>query len=133
MYNTQTTIDYHDNKSYRECLRKVTKMNIENLNIPWDQMDDDLDDETKDELLFDSVAITSCMDYIYEKTKNNNQFNELYLLAASKMFSQDPNIGLAILFSYDYFSMFHPCLVEFFNNSFCDKSSYYLKLQNKIS
>jgi hypothetical protein len=116
MYNITTHVNYFDNASYRDNLRAAMNMNIKTINIQWGQMDDDLDDETIDELLFDSASTTTCMDYIYDKTKNNVYFAEVYRLAAGKMMSTDPNIGLAVLFSYDYFALFHNCLVDYFTN-----------------
>lgn len=133
MYCTSVTVKYHDNVGYRNCLRQVSNMNMSNVHIPWDQMDNDLDDETKDELMFDGVAMTTSMDYIYSCTKNNLLFKNLYIVAASKMFSCNEEIGLAVLFSYDYFEDFHNCLVDFFNNCFSSENSHYLKLKNKIS
>jgi hypothetical protein len=107
-------------------------MDISNLNIPFDQMED-LDDETKDELLFDEGAMNRTMDYIYDKTKQNECFKEFYVLAAARMFSQDDQIGLAVLFSYDYFALFHACLVEFLEkHQFQEKSINYINLKNKI-
>ena len=132
MYNINVKVEYNDNKSYRECLRKIANMDISNLNIPFDQMED-LDEETKDELLFDENAMNKTMDFVFEKTINNDCFKELYLLGSSKMFSLDENIGLAVLFSYDYLELFHLCLVEFFEkNEFNEKSIYYINLKNKI-
>ena len=113
MYDIEVIVQYNDNKSYRNCLRKVTNMNLDKLNIPWEKMDSDLDEETKDELLFDNEAISKTMDFIYEKTHNNILFKELYSIAASKMFSEDLQIGLAVLFSYDFFEKFHLCLIDF--------------------
>ena len=53
--------------------------------------------------------------------------------SASKMFSEDENIGLAVLFSYDYFNLFHLCLVDFFEKHKLDeKNNYYINLKNKI-
>ena len=131
MYNINIDVTYKDNETYRKSLRQVVNMDISKLNIPWDQMDDDLDEETKDELLFDNYAMSSTMDYIYDKTKENDFFKEIYLLGASKMFSTDPNIGLAILFSYDFFDLFHLCLQDFFNNKL--DTINYNNLKNKIS
>ena len=131
MYNINIDVTYKDNETYRKSLRQVVNMDISKLNIPWDQMDDDLDEETKDELLFDNYAMSSTMDYIYDKTKENDFFKEIYLLGASKMFSTDPNIGLSILFSYDFFDLFHLCLQDFFNNKL--DTINYNNLKNKIS
>ena len=132
MYNINVKIEYENNKQYRQCLRNVFSMDISNLDIPFDQIED-LDDETEDELLFDENAMIKSIDFIYEKTNNNAYFKELYKIAASKMFSEDENIGLAVLFSYDYFASFHLCLVDFLNkNEFNEKNNYYINLKNKI-
>ena len=45
MYDIEVIVQYNDNKSYRNCLRKVTNMNLDKLNIPWEKMDSDLDEE----------------------------------------------------------------------------------------
>lgn len=132
MYNINISVSYNNNTSYRECLRNVCSMDISNLNIPFDQMED-LDDETKDELLFDQNAMNRTMDYVYELTKENTCFKEFYLLGAGQMFSQDEQIGLAVLFSYDYFALFHVCLIEFLNkHEFQENSINYINLKNKI-
>ena len=131
MYNINIDVLYKNNEMYRECLRNVVNMDIVKLHIPWDQMDDDLDEETKDELLFDNNAMSLTMDYIYDKTKDNDFFKEIYLLGAGKMFSTDQNIGLAILFSYDFFDMFHLCLQDFFNDKL--DTINYNNLKKKIS
>lgn len=133
MYDIEVIVQYNDNKSYRNCLRKVTNMNIDKLNIPWEKMDSDLDEETIDELLFDNEAISKTMNFIYEKTNKNILFKELYSIAASKMFSVDLEIGLAVLFSYDFFETFHLCLIDFFKNDFSNVNTQYLILKNKIS
>ena len=131
MYNINIDVTYNDNKSYRECLRKVINMDVSKLNIPWDEMDDDLDEETIDELLFDNNTMSTCMDFIYDKTKDSNYFKELYLIGASKMFSQDPQIGLAILFSYDFFNYFHLVLVDYLKANIISDNFNILK--NRIS
>ncbi len=131
MYNINIDVTYNDNKSYRKCLRKVINMDVSKLNIPWDEMDDDLDEETIDELLFDNNTMSTCMDFIYDKTKDSNYFKELYLIGASKMFSQDPQIGLVILFSYDFFNYFHLVLVDYLKANIISDNFNILK--NRIS
>ena len=131
MYNINIDVTYNDNKSYRECLRKVINMDVSKLNIPWDEMDDDLDEETIDELLFDNNIMSACMDFIYDKTKDCKYFQELYLIGASKMFSQDPEIGLAVLFSYDFFNYFHLVLVDYLKANIISDNFNILK--NRIS
>lgn len=111
-YNPQ----YENNFQYRQCLRDVFDMNVTKNPPKWDQMDTDLDEETKDELVYEGEAISLGMDYIYNATKDNKALNQLYLDAAGLMLSQSPDIGLSILFAYDYFVDFHNCLRVFFEN-----------------
>ena len=81
----------------------ITNMDASLNNIP------DLDDETRDEMLFDENQVSKGLDYVYNLTKTNDHFNDLYYSAAKVMFSEDPNIGIAVLYSYDYFIFFYLC------------------------
>lgn len=114
MYNFDINIEYFENNSYRQCLRQAMNMDVSQMT--FEQYKDELDDETKDELLIDEKQMSAAMDDIYDKTKNVESFQSLYSSAASLMFSTDPNIGLAVLFSYDYFSVFHICIQAFHEN-----------------
>lgn len=107
---------YENNIQYRQCLRDVFSMDITKNPPNWDQMDPDLDEETKDELVYEGGAVLEGMNYISSVTKNNIALQQLYLDAAALMFSTDPEIGLSILFAYDYFIDFHNCLQVFFEN-----------------
>jgi len=131
MYNINTSVSYYDNSSYRKCLRNVTNMDANKIKIQWDRMDSDLDEETKDELLYDNIIMTTVLDRIFVDTKDNADFKELYTLAAAQMFSIDHNIGLAILFSYDYFDCFHNCLYDFYNTKTISINNYDI-LRNKL-
>jgi len=75
-----------------------------------------IDEETLDESDFDSVAAGKMMDYVFDVTKNDPVFQVLYDCGAATMLSQDREIGIAVLFSYDYLAYFHPCICEFLNN-----------------
>lgn len=108
MYNIDINVEYNDNATYRQCLRQV--MNMDVSGISFDQYDEDLEEETKDELLIDENRMSVAMDDVYAKTKHLESFQSLYTCAAGLMFSTDPQIGLAVLFSYDYFSVFHLCI-----------------------
>ena len=74
----------------------------------------DIDDVSRDELEYDETSADLAMQYIMENTRNQPLFHTLYEQAASFMFSTDINIGLAVLFSYDYLLLFHECLCEYF-------------------
>jgi len=92
-----------------------------------------LDDETKDEMMYDEKMMSLIMDEIYDATKNNDLFNELYDLAAARMFSTDRGIGQAVLLSYDYLCFFHNCLASFIKGDFDSKNEYYLLLKIKLT
>ena len=129
-YNPQ----YENNFQYRQCLRDIFSMNVTKNPPKWDQMDTDLDEETKDELIYEGGAISLGMDYIYNATKDNKALNQLYLDAAGLMLSQSPDIGLSILFAYDYFVDFHNCLRVFFENppGFSETTPEFQKIKKMI-
>jgi hypothetical protein len=93
----------------------------------------DLDEETRDELLFDEAAISKVTDKIYDITKNNVLFQELYTLAAGRFISTNMEIGLAVVFCYDYLPLFHKCLGSFFRNEFDTDNLFYKELKTKLS
>lgn len=129
-----SNIQYSNNTEYRQCLR--TFFNMINFDESKDIIETciDLDDETYDELLYDSNASLNGMNIIYEKTHNNPLFITLYSIAAGRMFSQDLQIGLSILFSYDHFIQFHKCLYDFYSspNTFNENTESYNLLKKQI-
>jgi hypothetical protein len=93
----------------------------------------DIDDITKDELNYDEESISRTMDVLFEMTKENSQFRELYELAAGKMLSTDRLTGQAILFSYDYLADFHHCIVAYLENPMeWNENIHYIKLKSRL-
>jgi len=133
-YFLSKKIDYNDNMGYRRCMRDLFKMDKNTYKEKVTSIED-MDEETEDEISYDEEAATKAMDFIYEKTKDYVLFHELYVLAAGKFLSQDPLIGEAVLFSYDYLSLFYLCLVEYFNkpSEFTKTNINYMNLLKKIS
>lgn len=116
-YPTEFKIQYTNDKEYRAIIRKLFKMSshILSLSPPLaDEEEEDIDEITRDEWDFDQGAITLLFDFIYSTTGKNQLFDEMYKKAAGFMLSEDPSIGLAILFSYDYLMDFHPVLCDYF-------------------
>jgi hypothetical protein len=110
-YPTDTVVQYTNDQEYRVCLRNVFSMN--SLQIATHQTDGGVDEVTRDEWDYDADAMSSGMDWIYDTTASHPLFQEWYRAAAGKMLSEDPSIGIAVLFSYDYFRLFHPCLCHY--------------------
>jgi len=130
--NQQHIKHYTTNAEYRQCLRELFKMNPDicksNISENWDE-------ETNDEMLYDNNAVSKMMDYVYDNTKHNIIFQQLYDKAAARMLSQDREIGLCILFSYDFLLQFHPCLVDFLNSpdTFNKANPNYIVLNEKLA
>jgi hypothetical protein len=98
-------------------------------------MDDEtIDEETRDEMMYDNDAVITVMGNLYDLTRDNVLFQNLYDLAAEKMISTNREIGQAVLFSYDYLPLFHKCLAGFLRNpdSFNDSDEFYVALLKKI-
>lgn len=133
-YDTsRPVITYNDSNEYREIIRTVFKMNevAENTLLKKE----DVDEESWDEMWFDSTAISKTMDEIYEKTCDSPLFAELYEIAAALMISTDPTIGHAVLMSYHYFHLFHPCICVYLTSpdEFTETSRQYIELKNALT
>ena len=50
------------------------------------------------------------------------------------MLSQDREIGLAVLYSYDYMLLFHNCFVEYYKNpsEYDEKKDSFIQLSKKL-
>jgi hypothetical protein len=82
---------------------------------------------------FDNEMIDRTLDKIYLKTKAQPLLQNMYMKAASFMLSENPEIGLAVLFAYDNLPLFHPVLVEFNKSGFIDETSpAYVNLHKKL-
>ena len=130
-------IIYDNNKGYRQCLRELFEMNQatyqEKINAIKSR--EELDEETEDEVSYDDSAAEKTMDEIYEKTKDNVLFKNIYKIAAAKFLSEDESIGLVVLFSYDFMSSFIACLVDYLKSpdNFNSDNNNYIALLKKIS
>ena len=126
-YNTDFIVHYTNNTEYRKQFRALFNMIAQN-------QDDDIDEETLDEQNYDNKQSTIILDHIYSITKDNTYFIQMYADAAALMMSADPEIGLAVLFSYDYFATFHQCLCDFIKTpmNMNDKNPFYISVKNKI-
>lgn len=122
-------LEYKNNQEYRQTIREI--FNMKNI---VEQTDSDFDDETNDELDYESQKIDKTMDYLFNQTKDNVMFQSLYDLAAAKMISLDRTIGQSILFSYDYLYLFHACLCVFIVSptEFNEQNEYYIQLKEKL-
>lgn len=128
-YNTfEKNIQYSNDFEYRAWIRKLFCMTSP------ENIQDDIDDISRDEIDYDDSSASLFLDHIYESTSKNDLFQKLYKCAAALMLSEDKSIGLCVLFSYDYFSFFHNCLCCFFENpdEFTENHPSYIRMREKI-
>lgn len=113
-----SSISYKSNKEYRQWIRRIfhftkdAKTYYANLNET--DFETEIDEESKDEMDYDYDSMKTGLDILFETTKDEPVFEEIYLLAAATMFSTDVKIGQVVLCSYDYFHLYFTCLWHFF-------------------
>jgi hypothetical protein len=120
------SVKYSTNKEYRNVIREFCKMKCDDSN----NFLDDVDEETKDEMLFDSLASQIKMNEIFEQTKDHLLWQQIYDKSAAKFFSTDREIGLSVLFCYDFFAAFYECWNSFleYPEKFDETNEYYQRL-----
>lgn len=133
-YPLNIHVEYTTTEEYRECIRQVFEMDRSKIDAQIQHIEyhnqEHLDDISRDEISYDEDAAKDMLEYIYDETSYIPEFKDLYEKAAMRMFSTDPTIGQAVLCSYDYFSYYHACLVEFFQQRFTtDFLQYKILLQ----
>jgi hypothetical protein len=112
MYNTKYECRYH----------------LDNVFLPTDELDECAKQYVRDTLYredllnifcvkeYNDEAINECIKYLYNNVRQNQDLKDCSLKLASKYLNQDFEIGLMILFSYDYMNLTHICISEFLDN-----------------
>lgn len=77
---------------------------------------------------------TTILDLLYFKTKDQPLFQVVYNKAASFMLSENQEIGLGVLFAFDYLPLFHQMLIAFnaLGDRFDDNHPSYINLHKKL-
>jgi len=113
MYPVDMKIIYRNDEEYRQKLRSLANMRPQR---DEGQDEEGFDTVSKDELDYDNHAMIGLLDFIKEKTKDNDDWQELFLKASYTMMVEDVDIGMVVLMSYDYLCDFHEALCYFFQN-----------------
>ncbi len=111
MYDTKFECRYHkddvfletDNvNEYEKCFIRDFLYKEDLLNIfSIDQLDNDFD------------IFSNAISKLYIKIKDCLLLKEFMKKMAAKIISEDPEVGLCILYSYDYMYITHPCVSEY--------------------
>jgi hypothetical protein len=119
MYNTIFPVKYQTDEEYRSCICRI----FSDADADADTDEAPLNENTQDKIL----------DFVYNKTHLLPLFRELYEFSAAKIFSRDLDLGMALLFSFDYFDLFHHCLVLFLEtDNITENDECYINLRTKL-
>jgi hypothetical protein len=133
------TIQYSNNKEYRQRFREIFDISesartcYADISFNSDLDLEDEDDETKDELNYDTSMMEKGMEEWFLKTNTESNFKDLYLSAAGRMFSTDLRIGQAVACSYDTFHLYYACIWALYNNHNIESLSEYQVLKKWFS
>ena len=133
------TIQYSNNKEYRQRFREIFDISesartcYADISFNSDLDLEDEDDETKDELNYDTSMMENGMEEWFLKTNTESNFKDLYLSAAGRMFSTDLRIGQAVICSYDTFHLYYACIWALYNNHNIESLSEYQTLKKWFS
>jgi len=61
---------------------------------------------------FNESEMNRAIHELYEKIKDNKELKECMALCAAKILCEDLEIGLMIMFAYDYMYLTHACICE---------------------
>ena len=92
-------IEYDDDEEYRICIARIFSK------VP-STVPSELDDDFSFEPIFDDI---------YARTKDDPFFQRIYTVAAGFMLSEDPCLGVCVLFAYDYAKAFYDVLCAHLN------------------
>jgi hypothetical protein len=122
-YNFDTIVSYDNDESYRKVL---------GLLMGFDYSEDKDDDF--DENCYDNNRVVTVLDQLWFWTKEHPLFYHVYEKAASFMLSENPEIGLSVLMSYDNLPLFHNMLVAYWKlgERFGSSHSAYVELHDKL-
>ena len=124
-----SNISYSNSTEYRRIFRKITHQSEHPPENPLG-----IDDETLDEQHYDDDTVSRFMDTVYHSTQHSSLLQHLYDSAAAKMISTNREIGLAVLFSYDYMSAFYTCYCEYISSpeTFSETTQSYMKIKSLL-
>jgi hypothetical protein len=112
MYNTKFICTYNSDEIFK---------GLENIDIMTEKDKEEFQDAYyRYELLsilgleeYDEKELSEAVSNLYEKIKDCTELKECMLKLAAKFMSLDEELGLMMLFAYDYLYLSHICISEF--------------------
>jgi hypothetical protein len=78
-------------------------------------------DENQESDIFDTLLLE-----LYKQLSSSEELKECMKLSAARLISEDENIGLCILYSYDFMYLTHKCVCSFLKNRTINMDDYNL-------
>ena len=126
---------YSTTEEYREVLRHIIQMDpTKYYSDDQFHLEIDADEETMDEFHYDDTAMSVYLDGVYRTTNQHPLFQRMYIASSALMLSTDPEIGLAILFSYDYLGPFYLCYQSYLLDptKFSETNQFYKSIIDRL-
>lgn len=114
-YLKQLQIQYETDEQYQQCILAMISLQpdwpeeLQEHNLHASDTETDFNETTFD-------AINAFIDIVYNETCTIEAFHDLYTTIAATVMSQDPQVGLVILFSFDHLHTFQRMLVAHLDN-----------------
>jgi hypothetical protein len=113
VYPVHIDVKYANDKEYRACVRQLFGMR----ESAWASEDEEgVDEVSRDEADYDDDVADAFVAKLARALASCEEIQELCVLAAGAMLSQDADVGLVVLMSYDTLSVFHALLARHFAN-----------------
>jgi hypothetical protein len=103
---------YENNEEYRNVLKELCYLRYPDT-FPKGDYPEDTEPESRHEMTYDLKNMTYALDFIWHHTKTSGLFTNLYKTAAAELFTEELEVGLALMFSYDYLCYFYPVFREY--------------------
>jgi hypothetical protein len=114
MYNIKYNCRYHKDNIFLEFSSLTNEEKEEMRDIMYRE---DLMNIFYLEENVDFEYLNCILSDIYEKIKNNEDLKECMAKAAAKLLSENVEIGLCVLYSYDFMYLTHECVSEYLNSN----------------
>jgi len=124
LYNTSYDCQYMSTTLFQDwelqILSKDEQLFVRNLIYKQDMLSLFFQEDTE----FYDEAIQESMDKLYQKIMDANvaELNACMTKLANKLLSSQLQLGLVLLYSYDYLYLTHPCICELLETNCIEKT-----------
>jgi len=128
MYNTKVVCTYHTDDIFLESYDNISQEERQFIQdaIYRQELLNILDIED-----FNEIEMGEALHELYFRLQDCIELNECMSKLAGQFISEDKEIGLTILFSYDYMYLTHQCISEYLETGFISEINI-KKLKNKF-